>query len=69
MPGLPTGTLAIRRIPSAEQYPRHLPADSVLEDCQVQISRAAPISAITVRSPSTARKSVTGPTDQQLLAR
>jgi hypothetical protein len=27
------------------------------------------VSAITVRSPSTARKSVTGPTDQQLLAR
>ncbi len=44
-------------------------ADSVLEDRQVQASRAAPISAIPVRSPyPMARKGVTEPADHRLLA-
>ena len=46
-----------------------LPADSALEDYQVQVSRTALISAIPVRSPSHGSEGCAGPADQQLLAR
>ena len=43
-------------------------ADSALEDCQVQVSRTAPISAIPVRSPSHGSEGCDGPADHRLLA-
>ena len=43
-------------------------ADSALEDCRVQVSRAACILAIPARGLSSSR-SLTGPADQQLPAR